>query len=65
MTEPTDWGDDLEFPESAPDPRFTPEALRALAIRVQDAIRAEKEGPLPSWIKLGPRPKPKEDYRVR
>jgi hypothetical protein len=36
------------------DPRFTREALRQVALKVQDAIRQQKEGPLPAWIKAPP-----------
>ena len=48
---------DFDFSEDfdAPDP-FSPEALRQVALRVQDAIKRDKEGPLPSWIKA---PKPR------
>jgi hypothetical protein len=48
------WDDDLELNQ---DPRFTKEALRAIAAKVKDAIKEQKTGPLPSWIKLGPKPK--------
>lgn len=54
-----DYNEDLDLDDS-----FSPAKLREIAAKVKDAIKASREGPLPSWIKA-PRPKPKEEYRGR
>jgi hypothetical protein len=50
----TNYNDDLDLDDS-----FSPAKLREIAAKVKDAIKASREGPLPSWIKA-PRPKRKE-----
>jgi hypothetical protein len=55
----TDYNDDLDL-----DDPFSPAKLREIAAKVKDAIKASKEGPLPSWIRA-PKPKHKEEYRGR
>jgi hypothetical protein len=51
----TDYNDDLDL-----DDPFSPAKLREIAAKVQDAIKAQKTGPLPSWIKA-PKPQHKEE----
>jgi hypothetical protein len=51
----TDYNDDLDL-----DDPFSPAKLREIAAKVQDALKAQKTGPLPSWIKA-PKPKHKEE----
>jgi hypothetical protein len=57
-----DYNDELDLKEAN---AFPPERLREIAARVREAIKQQKEGPLPSWIKAPkPRFKPMEENRV-
>ena len=57
-----DYNDEIDLSESN---EFTPERLREIAARVKEAIRLQKEGPLPAWIRA-PKPRFKrEETNVR